>query len=441
MQRIKAASLSEAFLAWARRYAVPMPRSHEELLSRDAQTALGRILEGKRFVFLGEPEHCIVEKYPFRLMLIRYLFDRGWRHAATETGRSVGWRVDRYLETGDASCLDTGIEPPSPTDLAIGGKMLEFIGGHEKSFHKQLRRISESRTPGTPRLHYWGCDLDLGTPLASVEPVRRLLELRENDRIRELLSVVDGLAGLSTNAQLDEIEAIQAELTVPGDTLTNALGGEAFGEFQSWLNFLHDSVAAENRPRMTQDARGHRLWRAERERLMMRYLDAIVDAIGRDGRLILMGHNIHLSKDASKLCFQPQLSRFWGWCSWLRAMGYEAFSKLSRFPFDGGLHEGSVGSHLHARFPGQVLSIWMLYGQGTLMMPRGPRTVRPHDDTVESLLARVGNRFLLPLNDVDVSVQAILSNANLRLSWGEYVSADLTAQADAICFVKDVSAG
>jgi len=67
--------------------------------------------------------------------------------------------------------------------------------------------------------------------------------------------------------------------------------------------------------------------------------------------------------------------------------------------------------------------------------------VRPHDDTVESLLARVGNRFLLPLNDVDVSVQAILSNANLRLSWGEYVSADLTAQADAICFVKDVSAG
>ena len=74
------------------------------------------------------------------------------------------------------------------------------------------------------------------------------------------------------------------------------------------------------------------------------------------------------------------------------------------------------------------------------MMPAGPRTVRLHGDTIESLLARVGDRFLLPLNDVDPQARTILSHANFRLSWGLYASADLTAQADAIYFVKDVNA-
>jgi hypothetical protein len=82
----------------------------------------------------------------------------------------------------------------------------------------------------------------------------------------------------------------------------------------------------------------------------------------------------------------------------------------------------------------------MLYGQGTLMMPKGPRTVRLHSDTIESLLAQVGERFLLPLHEIDPRAKAILSNANVRFSWGFYASADLTCQADALYFVKDVNA-
>lgn len=431
----KAMGLSEAFLAWAGRCAVPVPASHEEPLRENTQAVLDRMLEGKRFVFLGEPEHCIVEKYPFRLTLIRHLFARGWRHVSMEIGRSTGWRVDRYLETGDVSWLNAGVEPPGPRDVAIHGKTLEFIDEHENPFHEQLHRISESRRQDTPRLHYWGYDLDMGMPRGSVEPIRRLLEGHTDRQIQELLRSVETLPGLLVDQQLTQIETIQAELIAHADVLPS----DAFGALQSWLSFLHDSVAAEKRPRMTRPRR-HRLWRAQRERSMMQYLDAIVDALGRNARLILMGHNGHLSKDASKLRFQPQQSKFWGLRSWLRALGYEAFSRLTRCPMDIGAQDGSVGSHLHERFPGQVLSIWMLYGQGTLMMPSGPRTVRLHGDTVESLLAEVGDRFLLPLKDVDPQAKAILSNANLRLSWGSYASADLTAQADAIYFARDVNA-
>ena len=74
------------------------------------------------------------------------------------------------------------------------------------------------------------------------------------------------------------------------------------------------------------------------------------------------------------------------------------------------------------------------------MMPAGPRTVRLHGDTVESLLAEVGDRFLLPLQDADPEAKVILSHANFRSAQGIYDSADLTAQTDAVYFVKDVNA-
>jgi hypothetical protein len=74
------------------------------------------------------------------------------------------------------------------------------------------------------------------------------------------------------------------------------------------------------------------------------------------------------------------------------------------------------------------------------MMPQGPKTVRLHSDTVESLLAQVGDRFLLPLNDVDPQAKAILSRANVRSAHGLYASADLTAEADALYFVREVHA-
>jgi hypothetical protein len=429
-----AASCREAFLSWARRAAVPLPAAPEEPLGERAEGALDRMLVGKRFVFLGEPDHFLVEKYPFRLLFLRYLFGRGWRHVGMETGRSVGWRVDRYLETGDTSYLsDLGAEPPGPTDGPIRDKELEFIEAHENPFHEQLRRISESGAPGTPRLHYWGYDLDVGLPLGAVAPIKQLLERYADSQSQELLSTVNRLRGLSTDEQLSRIEELQSNLAAHADTAAN----ETPGVLRSWLAFLHDSVAAEKRPRANQDPRGFRRWWAQREHFLMQSLDAIVDGLGGGDKLILLGHNVHLSKDAAHLHLHPQFSSFWGLRSWLRAWGYRMYFKLAGWPTNMG---DSVGAHLHRRFPGQVLSLWMLYGQGSLMAPQGRRTVRLHSDTVESLLARVGDRFLLPLNDVDPQARVILSHANVRLMEGRYASTDLAAQADALYFVREVKA-
>jgi hypothetical protein len=100
----------------------------------------------------------------------------------------------------------------------------------------------------------------------------------------------------------------------------------------------------------------------------------------------------------------------------------------------------SIGNHIHDRFPGQVFSIWMVYGQGQLMGRDGPIEVRLHDDTIESLLAQVGDRFLLPLDSVDSRARDVLTRANFRWAGGYYASADLAAQTNALFFVKNVSA-
>jgi hypothetical protein len=439
--RIRVVTAKRAFLEWARQAAIPMPASPEEPLSEEARRTLERMLENKRFLFLGEPDHFFVEKYAFRLTFVRHLFAEGWRYVAMEHGRTAGWQADQYLRTGDASYLHADLDlPTNPSDVAAHGGMLDFVANHEYSaFPEQLRRISESRADDKSRLRYVGFDLDLGAPLASIGPIQSLLEDQgHNIQIQEILHLLDELAGLSIDQQLAQVGAIQRSLIAQPGIYKETLGQGASDELQTWLCFLHDSIRAEKRPRMRHDLRGHRLWRAERERLMMRYLDRMIDGLNAGEKVMLMGHNGHLSKDATQLFARPQLSLSWGVRSWFRALGYSIWARIHRCPLN--MYEGSVGTHLHQRFPGEVLAIWTLYGQGQLMGRDGPLDIRVHGDTIESLLAQVGDRFLLPLDNVGPEARAILTHANFRWAGGQYASADLTAQADAIYFIKHVTA-
>ena len=143
------------------------------------------------------------------------------------------------------------------------------------------------------------------------------------------------------------------------------------------------------------------------------------------------------SRGRNTKCFIEQ-NLFWGIRSWFRALGYDMWARIHGCPLD--VYGGSVGTHLHQRFPGKVFAIWMFYGQGQLMGPSGPMDIRLHDDTIESLLAQVGDRFLLPLDNVDPRALAVLTNANFRWAGGKYGSADLTTQTDAIYFIKHVTA-
>lgn len=438
-ETVSARNSQRAFVSWARQAAIPMPASPEEPMNDEALSMLERMLKDKRFVFLGEPDHYLIEKFPFRLMFIRNLFDRGWQHVGMEMGRSMGWRLNQYIDTGDTVFLPHSKMEDGYDYRKAFGHMFDFIEQHEPVFFKQLRTLSESRPPGRPRLHFFGFDMDVGHPLAALEPIRSFLKAHDsNDHVRKLLEELNKLDRLEVKHYLPHVEAIQKDLTERQNNFVRTLGKNNWCQLESWICTLRAGVAAVERPRPAQDAPGHRLWRAEREKTMMEQMDDIVAAFSSDDKFILLGHNGHLSKDASNLCFRPQRSVFWGCGSWLRALGYTIHENVIGCPSN--MYGKSIGNHLHDRFPGEVLSIWMLYGQGQLMGRDGPIDVRLHGDTIESLLAEVGDRFLLPLDSVDSRARNVLAHANFRWAGGHYASADLTIQADALYFVKNVSA-
>lgn len=432
-------TLRRAFVEWATQSAIPMPKTSEEPLSNEALSTVQHMLQGKRFMFLGEPDHFVLEKFPFRLTFIRNFFPLGWRHIGMEMGRSMGWRLDQHLEI-------LGTSLPSSPKVKDGydykktfGQVIDFIERHETAFNKQIAAVNKSRPGGTARLHFFGFDFDLGDPLAAIEPLRILLSDYEHDyHIRPLLTALDELNGLEANQQLTEVGKIQSQLFKQREKFIPSFGEKCCRQMESWLRTLHFSVASVQRPRVVQDPSGHRLWRAEREKLMMQQMDDIEADNSPEAKYVLLGHNCHLSKDAGNLSNHPQRNAFWGYRSWLRSLAYALNERITKRPLD--TFGGSIGSHVSNRFPGQVLAIWMLYGQGQLMGKNGPMNIRLHGDTIESLLAQVGDRFLLPLDQVAPEARSVLACANFRWAGGYYASADLTAQADALYFVKNVTA-
>lgn len=429
-----------AFISWAKRGTIAVPGFAEGRVEPEFLSVLDRLLAGKRFAYLGEPDHFNLEKYDFRLTLTRELFRRGWRHIGMETGRSVGRCVDRYLQTGDRKHLEYD-RAPSAEDVAAHGKTLDFVKEQGPRFVERLRTISESRPVGTDRLHYFGYDVDLGGPKGAYEDIRLLLaEHSSNATVEQLLRSLERTQGQNAEQQIGQLTSLLRNVICREEELVGCLGDQGFREFRGLLASLRDSVSAAGRQRWAQNRREHLKWGARRECAMFRYMMESLATLPSGEKVILMGHNYHLAKDFTQLRMAPAKSNVWGWRSRMRSVGYSLHAALRRYALDR-MWGSSVGTLLSTMFPEEVLSIWMLYGSGQLMGRKGPVRVRIKSDTIESLLAEVGERFLLPLDAIDRDAVGLLENANFRDGGGYYGSGNLTAQTDALFFVRKVSAG
>ena len=165
----------KAFLTWVQDRAIELDSLEWRSADLGKLAVLDKLLEGKRIVYLGEPDHYVREKYDFQLIFIRYLFERGWCHLGMEMGRADGQRIDRYLESGDMAWLNRvasygykGDERANrkdiPKDLTPKKSDRSFVTNiHEEQFwfQKQLRSLNEVLPPGKPRLRWFGFDADL----------------------------------------------------------------------------------------------------------------------------------------------------------------------------------------------------------------------------------------------------------------------------------------
>lgn len=391
----------------------------------DGTDVLDSQLDAVEFVYLGEPDHYIQEKYDYRLGLIRYLVDRGFTYIGMEMGYSDGLRIDRYLESGDAAILE---------EVALYGHRDEYVAGlpdvmaaelarpyldafvdEERAFLAELLQVSSS-LPGDERLHWFGFDIDI-VPGGGYVDAERLLEAASADGGGLVEDVQQQLAFTRDMEPAQRVQALASLAAVLGthqEELDELLGAAGASELSQTVQNLADSY------RFQADAFAEPFgstWgdaMVRREQDMIRRLDdGWLPALPDGAKAVLLGHNLHLSRSVESLLTgaldDPASSPMWQ----------------------------SIGAALAERR--SVYAIWMLYDHGTTHTAFSSQPVTPvisDPARIESALRESGDLYLLPLADAHPSLdQPVNFNQN-----GAAASGSLTRLADALVFVDEVHA-
>lgn len=368
-----------ALVAWARETAVRI-----DLARPVPVEVLAPLVAGKRFVFLGESDHYVREKYPFRLAFLRTLHALGWRHLGMEMGRADGLRFDRYLESGRESDLGA-------VRLYAGAAAATGFVRAELDYARALRALGA----GDERLRYFGFDLDL-RPGAGLEDA--LGRLEGNQGAAELRLVLEDVWASGDRAR--DLALLVEELRAPESALSAGLPAETRRELVLDLSCLAASLVfqeAVNPLASPPPGAGFDAWLvatrdgfARREQEMFRQLDGRLAALGPDARLVLTGHDLHLSRRVEGT----------------RWVERESETTNELWP--------TIGAYVTARAPEQVLSVWLLHDQGSHLDPGsgfGAREVPSVEGTLESLLAR------LPRGPGDEAWLLVLASDDPRSAW------------------------
>lgn len=252
---------------------------------------LEALLAQKRFVFLGEPDHWIHEKYAYRLRWIDYLMQRGWRHLGMEMGHSDGQRYERYLQTGELRHLKRlalyGYPVPQQGKEGFSGLLVDSAKDKEAASETDKKQevsafVSEEmhfaqalwalKQRLQRELHYFGFDIDTVAGGAYEDLLSFLAE-----------------TGLEQSALRGQIQAIQkmplaeaksALQTCLSELETCALSETILSEVRLSLQTLLDSLcfAAEAyfNPDMESLAEAYRV----REQTMFRLFEHRLQALG-----------------------------------------------------------------------------------------------------------------------------------------------------------------
>jgi hypothetical protein len=181
-----------ALLRWIRGSAARLAPDSLEPATPSAAQRIDQLLEraaSARVIVLGELNHWIAEKSPFRLWWLARLARRRPLVLAEELGHSDGWRVGRYLATGDAGWLDrvptfgwAGDARPDRDERPAGVLRASFdrypvaqFKAAQAGFYRQLRALA-------PRAFH-GFDIN-GSAGAGYADIADRLAHREHDRAR-----------------------------------------------------------------------------------------------------------------------------------------------------------------------------------------------------------------------------------------------------------------
>ncbi|MDH3216050.1 MAG: erythromycin esterase family protein [Candidatus Krumholzibacteria bacterium] len=342
---------------------------------------------------------------------------------------SDGERINRYLDTRNATHLQgvalygyTGGRRDDRDDKPEGFPGMEnpafrqaFVG-EEHRFLAALRSLNETRPAETPRLHWFGFDISL-FPSVGYEEARSVLDQHSQDlMVQEILRRLNRVAGESRIEEAQRLEKLLEFLAAKSQGVEKILGEGDARRLRRTVRQLAGTYrfceAAKEGPRTMKWLHGLR----DREAGMASLMDEMLADLPSDAKVILMGHNLHLSKDSEEITVRP--------------IGSPAPTMWT-----------SVGTHLARRYPEEIYSIWMLYDHGrhgTVLSPAGVEDLDSNPAAVEHLMAKAGSIFVLQLTSGDKRGPLHNEKCNF-LQNGSIGSGLLPAQADAVFFVREVT--
>jgi erythromycin esterase-like protein len=403
------AAVSRALRQWIERHAIRLNLDDPP----DRLAPLDRLLDGKRIALVGENNHWIHEKYPYRLIVARWLHRHGWRILCEELAWTDGWRIDRYLRTGDATELDRvgtfgyqGAKRPDrddgPTGILAGldnthpSEAFRAEGGR---FVRALRELEGIRFFGIDVDYEPGAGYELATALIGTTPPPHRL---------------DRVAGETLDEEIDRLERALAGVERAADDLRASLGVESARDYRRavrtlWLS--HRYVRA------IRDAPTYEALRpamALRERAMCEHADHALAAI-EGSKAAFFAHNRHLAKDDGQ------------------------FRGKTPGAGPGGDTEPSLGTYLTRRRQADVFSIWCLEDRGEYIPTiAGDGRIQSVRGTLNAELARVGDVLILPTG-ADDPASPLHDDCEIVSLHGVRYRTPIAHQADAIFFIREVT--
>jgi erythromycin esterase-like protein len=413
----------EEFVQWVKERAIHLDTLDSKNIDLTMLSPLDKEIEGKRVVYLGEPDHFIHEKFDFQLMLVRYLFEQGFRYVGLEMGIFGGRLIDAYLETGDSSCLDLSrlfghkrYVREDRDDTPRGFPALKNPDYRKSQlsevqwFLEQLRELNETLKPRDKRLHWFGFDVDIISGIGYQDIRKRLKSHASHKVIREILKRMDLVQGESVLEEAARIGDLIRYVDNTGGSVISIIGKREYTLLSRDLRSIRDGLIFLDAFKKAPSPEWGPALR-EREKTIFRQTDELLEDLNKDDKIILIGHNMHLSKDYTKV--------------WMRS----------------GPMWPSIGSHMVRRLPGQIYSIWMLYDygrHGNMWNESFYEDVPSHPLRVERLFTKAGLRFILPFHSQDPREQYLDEDRNFVAN-GRLGHGFIKSQADAIFFVSEVT--
>jgi|SRR5579859_1134376 len=351
-------------------------------------------------VLLGELNHFVHEKSDFRLAFVNHFVRRGFDICAEELGWSDGARIDAYLRKRDEAAFDRislfgwrGDARADRDDRPAG-----VFRAAIEAYPTALMRAEQSRFyRGIAPRAYHGFDVAAGHDggYADIEAMIAGLADPAVEAWRRALSREAG----------ETIEQEVTRLSSLRQAIPKSLGAGVRVALDALIDGLRYTA-------LVCDARTYGATRpamAFREDAMKRRL-ADIRALS-PGRMILMGHAMHLAKDDGRI---------------------EATIGVG----PGGGCVSSLGHHIAQELRLKTFAVWMIYGAGedSQPLPDLPRVARYAPETLN---ARLAARFSEP---------TLISTANapdepvlIGQMYNSTFRTHLRGQVDALYFVPRVT--